>query len=212
MHTSPQFSDSTLNCTATACGLENHLQRKLNVPGLRHQRGKASPAGRRSILIEQGRGSTALNGQGRRKVGVIQDVEKLRPELHTEALRDPWDREVLVQREVQVDQRRPDNTIATGIAHEIRAGTRDARIRCLRTRRAIAEGQALRSYRRRRLRQSIATGLDIAQENPVRIALVVVVDGIASGDETRNGEWVGTGSLYTERVPADYGSCRNPII
>src|SRR5712691_5200931 len=67
------------------------------------------------------RGTTrAKEGEGRRKVGVIQDVEKLRPELDAGALRNLLDGEVLVHREIKVDQRRPDNAIAAGIAQEIR--------------------------------------------------------------------------------------------
>src|SRR5712691_3127414 len=68
--------------------LPNNLQRKLNVPsrGLRHRGIQTSATGQRSVLIEQ-RGTTAVSkGQRRLKVGVIQDVEKLRPELHAEAL------------------------------------------------------------------------------------------------------------------------------
>src|SRR6266849_1192569 len=89
--------------------LENHLQRKLNVPGVGCQGVQTSAVERRSVRVEQLGRAIAKKGQGRQKVGVIQDVEKLRPELHAEALRNLLDGEVLVHREIKVDQRRSDN-------------------------------------------------------------------------------------------------------
>jgi hypothetical protein len=49
---------------------------------------------------------------------VIQHVEKLCPELQAGALRNLPDREVLVDREIQVDERRTDDAVAPGIANE----------------------------------------------------------------------------------------------
>src|SRR5436853_7066865 len=130
---------------ASNIDLPNQLQRKLNVPGLRYGRSlQTSRAGQRSVRIEQLGTARAKEGQGWPKVGVIQDVEKLRPELHLEALRNLRDREVLVCREIKVEESRTNNAIAAGIAYEIRAGTRNAGVRISRTSRTKAEGYALR--------------------------------------------------------------------
>src|SRR5437879_4838263 len=106
------------------------------------------------------RGTTrAKEGEGRRKVGVIQDVEKLRPKLHAGALRNLLDGKVLVHREIKVEQRRPDNAIAAGIAEQIRASARNARVERVRGFRKVmgdkAKSLALAGERRirRRLRQ-----------------------------------------------------------
>jgi hypothetical protein len=106
--------------------LKNYLQRQLNVPGFCRQRLlQPAPAARRSVRIEYLGITGAEKGQGRRKVGVIQDVEKLRPELHTEALRNLRYGEVLMRREIDVVQIRADNTVAAGITQQIRATARN---------------------------------------------------------------------------------------
>src|SRR5207249_8282848 len=156
--------------------LPNQLQRKLNVPGLRHHRGLQTPrAGGRSARIEQLGSISAKKGQGWPKVGVIQYVEKLRPELHAEAFRNLRDCEVLVCREIKVEEPRTVNAIAARIANEIRASARDSGIRISRTSRAKAERDALRSDLRSRLRQCEAIVVDVAHENSARIAFEIVV-------------------------------------
>jgi hypothetical protein len=54
-------------------------------------------------------------GQGWREVGVIQNVEELRPELHVEGFGNLLHREVLMHREVDVEQTRADDAVAAGI-------------------------------------------------------------------------------------------------
>ena len=101
------------------------------------------------------------------------------------------------------------NAIAAGIAQEIRAGTRELGVR----QRATSDKRyALRSYLRSRLRQRVAPGVDVTQENPAGIAFEIGVHGIAARDAIRDGECVGAGILHTQRVSADQGSRGNPTI
>ena len=68
-------------------GLPDHFQRKLNDPGPRRQRLLQAPAAARgSVRIEDLGVTSAKKGQGRREVGVIQNIEKLRSELNLERL------------------------------------------------------------------------------------------------------------------------------
>src|SRR5262249_42290994 len=117
---------------ASNMGLPDQLQCKLNVPGLRCHRGlQASSAGRRSVRIKQLSRARPKKGQGWPEVSVIQDVEKLRSKLHAEALRNLRGREVLIHREVKVEEPRTINAIAAGITDKIRARAGDARVRIL---------------------------------------------------------------------------------
>src|SRR5437660_11239112 len=106
---------------------------------------------------------------------MIQDVEKLRPELHVEALRNLLHGEVLMCREVKVGKRRTDNAIAARIAQEIRATARNLR-----------ERHALRCDRRSGHRYLEATVVDVTQKDSARIALEVMVHRIAPGNAIRN--------------------------
>src|SRR6266446_3364296 len=56
--------------------------------------------------------------QGRGKIRVIQNVEKLGPELCIEAIRDPLDVVVLEQREIEVHQSRPDECVSAQVPAE----------------------------------------------------------------------------------------------
>ena len=129
---------------------------------------------------------------------MVQDVEKLCPELHAGALRNLPHREVLVDRKIQVNEPRTDNAIAAGIAQEIRATARNRRKR-----------HALRCDRRSGHGHPEATGVDVTQP---RIALVVVVHGIASRNAIRNAKCVGAVIFHIHRVPSDEGSGGNPVI
>src|SRR5207302_3963972 len=132
--------------------LPDDLQRELDVPGLRHHELQTSSAARSSVLIEYLGLAGAKEGQRRPKVGVVQDVEKLCPELHAGALRNLPHREVLVDRKIQVNEPRTDNAIAAGIAQEIRATARNRRKR-----------HALRCDRRSGHGHPEATGVDVTQ-------------------------------------------------
>src|SRR5216684_3397475 len=66
------------HCLRRGC-LPDNIQCKLNVPGLRYHCIQISGIAEGSVLIQQLGLFTALKRQGWRKVGVIQDVEKLRP-------------------------------------------------------------------------------------------------------------------------------------
>ena len=78
--------------------LEGHLDRKLNFPrrrgGPREYTWRGWPPGPIEDIRVVGCG-------GRRKVGVVENVEDLGAELHVEALRNSLERHVLEQREIQ---------------------------------------------------------------------------------------------------------------
>ena len=57
----------------------------------------------------------------KQEIRVIQDIEKLRPELDVEALRHPMDGVVLEEGEVKVERGGPDYRIPPGIAEELLA-------------------------------------------------------------------------------------------
>src|SRR5690348_16183719 len=117
---------------------------------------------------------------------MIQNVEKLRPELQARTLRNLLEGEVLVNGEIQVEQRRTDNAIAAGIAQQVPTIDSSAGSSCrgLWKRVEIAR----RGKRSRQRRKGEATIIDVAQENTARIALVVVIHRIASRNAIRNGE------------------------
>jgi len=198
---------------ASKMGLPDELQRKLNVPGLRHDRGlqTSSPRGR-PVRIKQLRRARAKKGQRWPKVGVVQDVEKLRSKLDAEALRNLGDQEVLIHREVEIEQTWTINAIAAGVPDEIRACARDAGIRISGTRRAKAEGHALRSDLRSRHWQREGIVIDVTQEDSIRIAFEIVVHRIFSGNAIGKRELVPTSILYTQRVSADERSRGNSTV
>jgi hypothetical protein len=193
---------------AGAIDLPDYFDRELNVAGLRHQVLQLSSTTRRSVQLENLGLAGVKKRQGRPEVGVIHDIEKLRPELHAEALRNLLHGEVLVQREIQVDHRGTGDAIAAGIAQQIRTRAGELRAR----QRPIADkGHALPG-RRTLLGQRVAARVDVTQENPARIALEIAVGGGTSGNQIRNGEWVAADILYLQSVSSDDGSCRNPAI
>jgi hypothetical protein len=51
---------------------------------------------------------------------VIENIKHLRSELHIKAIRDPRNRKVLENGEINVDQARPDYRVAAQIAEQIR--------------------------------------------------------------------------------------------
>src|SRR5712692_3524552 len=177
--------------------LPNHLERKLNVPGQHQLRLLQAPRALRDrpVRLEDLGVTAASKGQGHLKVGVIQDVEKLRPELHGEGLGNLPDRPALVRGEIHIVQIRTDNAIAAGIAQEIRATARNR-----------GKSHALRCDRRSRHGYRETTGVDVSQEGT---AFEIVVDGIASGKFIRNAECVGAAILRANNVPLDEGSGRN---
>src|SRR2546422_3435576 len=182
-------------------GLPDYLQRELTFPGFRHRWVRQIPTAARQPGLGEYLGTvSALKGVGRLKVWVIQDVEKLRPELHFEGLRNLRHREVLVCREVKIEESRTDNTIAAGIAQEIRATARNP-----------GKRHAPRCDRRIRRRHGhpVGTGVDVSQ---ARRALPIMVDGIASRNAIRNAEDVGAVILYPHRIPIDEWSRGNSAI
>src|SRR5437868_417070 len=96
--------------------LPNYFQRELNVSGRRHRRLHTSATTQSSVLIENLGLSRAIKRQGRPEVGVIQEIEKLRPELHGEGFRNLLHRKVLIQGEIQVNQCRTADAVAAGVA------------------------------------------------------------------------------------------------
>jgi hypothetical protein len=103
--------------------LPNHFQCKLNVSGLCRQVVHKSVGYYRSICVKDPR---AIEWFRRHKVGVIEDVEDLRPELDAESLRNAMNREVLSRREIQVYKFGPNDGIAARIAKEIGASAGNA--------------------------------------------------------------------------------------
>src|ERR1700676_1951777 len=96
--------------------LPDYFERELNVPGWRHRRLQTSATTKRSVRIENLGLSRDIKREGRREVGVIQEIEKLRPELHSEGFRNLLHRKVLIQGEIQVNQWRTANAVAAGVA------------------------------------------------------------------------------------------------
>src|SRR5467141_3782645 len=92
--------------------LPNHFQCKLNVSGLCRQVVQKTVGYYRSACVKDPR---AIEWFRRHKVGVIEDVEDLRPELNVESLRNAMDREVLGRREIQVYKFGSNDVIATRI-------------------------------------------------------------------------------------------------
>src|SRR6266699_4684287 len=179
--------------------LPDELQGKLTLSGFRHQRIRQLPSlGRRPVLLEYLGSLTALKGQGRPRVGAIQDVEKLRPELQAGTLGNLPEREVLIEREVKIAEPWSGNAIAAGIAQEVRATARNLR-----------ESRALRCGRRGGHGHREAIGVDVSQG---RIAPVVVVHGIASRNAIGNAECVRAVIVHAHSVPCDEGSRRNSAI
>src|SRR5437588_8693483 len=70
------------NCNAIQFQSPDELQSKLNIPGLRDQRLQTSGITLRSVRGEYLGLMLAKKGVGGPKIGAIQDVEKLGPELH----------------------------------------------------------------------------------------------------------------------------------
>ena len=83
--------------TAGKTSLPHYLQCELNVSRQRDQALQTSCACGRSVALEYLGVTGAIKGQGRRKVCVIEDIEKLGSELHVEALRNLLHREDLNQ-------------------------------------------------------------------------------------------------------------------
>src|SRR5215475_7772834 len=106
-----------------------------------------------------------------------------------------------MDREINVEYIRADNTVAAGVAKQIRATAWNLRKR-----------HALRRDFRSRHGHRVATGVDVTQEHTARIALVIMVDRIEPRNFIWNAECVGTGILHAHGVPRDKGSRRNPTI
>ena len=94
--------------------LPNEFQRKLNDTVIHLCRSELPEQSiRRSIRIER----TEITG--RRKVSVIQDIEKLRAELQVESLGNSWDPVVLEQGEIHIKQPWSNNRIAPDVAANV---------------------------------------------------------------------------------------------
>ena len=65
---------------------------------------------------------------GRSKIGVVENIEHLDPELDVSALRYFLDRNIFKQRHVEINQARADERIPAGIAESVGARAGDARI------------------------------------------------------------------------------------
>jgi hypothetical protein len=138
------------------------------------------------------------------KIGVVQDIEELRPELYIEALRNPPDVVALNDGKVKIRQARSNQCIAADIASEVEARVRRQPCRswvAAKTRPSIVSwvtrvetvpeaGRlwvAVRRPKRRtgRHRHREATGLGIDVHPPV--ISEIQVNWIASGHNTRIG-------------------------
>ena len=56
---------------------------------------------------------------------MVQDVKELGPELNIDISRTYFDGVVLEYRDIQIQQARPDHGVASGIAKQVHAGSRD---------------------------------------------------------------------------------------
>jgi len=102
--------------TGDSCqiALPHHLQGKLNLPGGCGGRGqKTRNAGRSPRRIED---VGVIRNDGYMKVGAIQDIEDLNPELHVELFGDPPDVVVLEDRAIQFRSPGSDQSIASEVA------------------------------------------------------------------------------------------------
>src|SRR5207302_353565 len=113
-------------------------------------------------------------------VGVIQDIEELRPELYIEALRNSPDVVVLEYGKVQIRQARSHQRIAAGIASKVVATQIPERGPDARRRR-VAVGCPKSLVWRHRHRE--ATGLDV--QRALRVTVKIQVNRIASGHDIR---------------------------
>src|SRR5258705_11560332 len=78
----------------------NNLERKLDLPGSSRRRSdRASSRNGVSVPIKNN-----IIIRGRAEIRVIENIEKLRPKLHVEGLRNPLDRIVLEQGHVKGHQ------------------------------------------------------------------------------------------------------------
>ena len=94
--------------------LPNEFQRKLNDTVIHLCRSELPEQSiRRSIRVER------TEVTGRRKVSVIQDIEKLRAELQVESLGNSWDPVVLEQGEIHIKQPWSNNRIAPDVAANV---------------------------------------------------------------------------------------------
>src|ERR1700724_2893657 len=101
-------------CAQPAEVSPDNLERKLDLSGVDRRRGQLTRnAGRCSRRIE----NVGVIGEYRHgEVGVIQDIEELRPELHIETFRNPPDIVILEKGKIQVRNSWSDQDVATGIA------------------------------------------------------------------------------------------------
>src|ERR1700676_409374 len=81
----------------------NQLQRELNLTRRRRCLVKCT----RAANLASGHVEQGLIRERRREVGVIHNIEELRPKLHVEGLGDPFDVVVFEEREIEVDESRP---------------------------------------------------------------------------------------------------------
>src|ERR1700722_3284185 len=105
------------------CILPNLLESELNLPGrcvcsiLRNK----TQISWRSVRVKELRVSVPAARLRWPKVSVIGDIEHLRPELNAERFRDPPDGEVLQDREIPVEEMRPEDAIAADVTQKIGA-------------------------------------------------------------------------------------------
>ena len=59
--------------------------------------------------------------EGRSEIGAVYDVKKLRAKLDVERIRDTLDAIILQQRKIEIDESRPDQSIASQVAAQIKA-------------------------------------------------------------------------------------------
>src|SRR3984893_10887576 len=99
--------------------LEDHFDGELNLTRRRCSSGQHTRPGRwKSRPVEKIR---IDRRRGRRKIGMIENVEDFSTELHVESLRNPLDIVILKQGEVQFGQARADQAIATSITAQVKA-------------------------------------------------------------------------------------------
>src|SRR5579863_813564 len=160
----------------SSLSLPNQLQRELNLPHGNLRRGEYAKARRRG---SRGAKRFEIAGGWRREVRAIQHVEKLSPELHVEGFGDFLYVGILDHGEVEVEQARSNDGVASEVAHEI-----DARERIQRRRSRIVRGVVYKetfiAAERRRCVKEGRTGRD-------RVGIAIRVDVLQASVSSARG-------------------------
>jgi hypothetical protein len=176
---------------------------ELNVTRLGSQVINAPGTGWRSVRIKD---RTAVCRLGWCEVRVVQDVENFRAKLNVEGFRDAMDWIVLEHGKVHVDEFRPDHTVTTGIAQQVRA------IHLTAGRRSDSTESRTVCGRWRRSQYSWKSKTAQVEIIETWRVLEIVINGIAAGDAIRNAELIGAAVPHTHRISSNDGRRRDSAI